>query len=120
MYFMPYMQYEQGGKATSRMERQTIVNTEILAIEYLKQHKIPALPGKAYKLADVDILAWGCVRVEVKYSSIRHYNHYFSFSLTRRQRQRGVLADVVLMICDYGDHRTFHLFDPDDEVFYFK
>lgn len=94
--------------------------TEILAIEYLKRNHIPALPGKAYKQADVDILAWGCVRIEVKYSSIRYYNHYFVFNMTPRQRKRGLLADVVLFVCDYEERQTFHLFDPDDEVFYFK
>lgn len=94
--------------------------SECLAIAYLHGKHIPCLPGKAYQVADVDILAWGCVRIEVKYSTIRHYNHCFTFGLTQRQRQRGLLADVVLLICDYGDRQTFHLLEPDDPVFYFK
>lgn len=93
--------------------------TEQLAIDYLRQHKIPALPGKAYAAADVDLLAWGCVRIEVKYSTVRRYNHYFMFGLTRRQQQRGLLADVVLLICDFGDRQTYHFFDPNDDIFYF-
>src|SRR5690606_29598680 len=44
--------------------------TEAIAIEYLTQHGIHALPGKAVHAADVDIVAWGGVWIEVKYAQL--------------------------------------------------
>jgi hypothetical protein len=96
--------------------------TEILAINALKQQGIPAGPGKAYLYADVDVVAFGCVRVEVKYAKLdrTHHREKYTFHTTPRQGQRGLLADVVMLICDDGDTPTFHLFRPDDEVFFIK
>lgn len=94
--------------------------SEVMAISYLHRHGIVALPGKAYLASDVDVVAWGCVRVEVKYSTLREgYTEGYKFSLTPRQKERGLLADVVLLICDDGEVPTFHLFRPEDTVFYF-
>lgn len=93
--------------------------SEKLAIGYLNAHGIPALPGKAFLASDVDIVAWGCVRVEVKYSGLPLNERHFTFGLTRRQVQRGLLADVVMLVCDYEDRQTFHLFPPDEPAFYF-
>lgn len=92
--------------------------TEIVAIDYLTKRGIPCLPGKAVKAADVDIVAWGCVWIEVKYSSYRRNEREFIFRLTPTQQKRGLLAHVVMLICDYGDRQTLHLFRPDHAAFY--
>lgn len=95
--------------------------TEKLAITYLHQHGVHALPGKAVHAADVDVVAWGGVWLEVKHAKqqkLRGHNA-FSFTTTHKQQQRGFLAHLVLLICEYPNGtRTFHLFEATDPVFY--
>lgn len=90
--------------------------SETLAINYLTAHGIPTLPGKAVYAADVDIVSWGCVWIEVKYALLKEGS--FTFTTTPRQIQRGFLAHIVLLICDYGSTATFHLFRTDFSGFY--
>lgn len=94
--------------------------TEILAIEYLRQHKVPALPGKAIHAVDVDVVAWGHVWIEIKFSRLesRGQIEQFTFATTPKQQQRGFLAHLVMLICDYGDKTTYHLFRANHPVFY--
>lgn len=89
---------------------------ERFGIDYLHSMGIPALPGKALSYAWVDVIAFGCVRVEVKYSTL--HNGRFKFSLTPKQNSRGVLGDVILLVCDYGTKATYHLFLPSHPAFY--
>lgn len=95
--------------------------TEIIAINYLKQQGIPCLPGKAVSYAHVDIVAFGCVTIEVKFSRLEHLRgrYKFHFTSTPKQQQRGYIADAVLLICEYSeDQRTYHIFDSHNPVFY--
>ena len=100
----------------------SLVPSETLAIEVLKRNGIHAMPGKALSYKDVDVIAFGCVRVEVKYAKLNRTKHResYTFRTTPRQAQRGYLADVVLLICDDGDEPTFHVFKSDDPVFMIK
>lgn len=93
--------------------------TEIIAINYLTKHGIHCLPGKAVKASDVDVVAWGCVWMEVKYSAMRERGE-FMFHVTPPQQRRGFLAHIVLLICDYGDRQTFHFLPADTPAFYHK
>lgn len=95
-------------------------NTELIAIEMLNKNGIACLPGKAVHASDVDVVAWGHVRIEVKYANLEWHRGRMSFSFvtTPKQVERGFLADIVMLICDYGDKRTYHLFDATHEVFY--
>lgn len=94
--------------------------TERFALDYLHAHGIPALPGKAVAAADVDVVAFGCVWIEVKWGVRADGEERFAFPVTPKQAERGFLAHVVMLICDYEDERgvTVHLFDAQDEVFY--
>lgn len=96
------------------------VLTEQLAIERLLDVGIFALPGKAISASDVDVVAWGCVWIEVKYAryEFKRGVKKFTFNTTPKQQQRGFLADLVMLICDYGDELTYHLFDANNPVFY--
>jgi hypothetical protein len=80
------------------------------------------LPGKALAYAHTDVVAFGCIRIEVKYAKLdRSRNREkYTFVTTPVQGQRGLLADVVMLICDDGSKHTFHLFRPDDPVFFIK
>lgn len=82
--------------------------TEQLAIDYLKQRGIWAAPGKSVHAADVDVVAFGCVWIEVKYAKLER--GFFKFNSTPTQMKRGYRAHIVMVICDYGDEKTYHLF----------
>lgn len=117
-------------KASSERQSQRLPNTqpavlsEILVINYLKQKGIPSLPGKAVKSADVDVVAYGCVWIECKYSQLAKRggggkHDEFLFVTTPRQQQTGLKANVVVLICEYPDGRqTFHFFPANHPVFY--
>lgn len=94
--------------------------TETLVINYLHSKGIPALPGKALRHSHVDIIAFGCVDIEVKYSKLKWRKNVqqFMFNATYAQQNGGFRAQIVLLVCDYGDKNTFHLFDVTDPVFF--
>lgn len=96
------------------------VESEIIAVEYLKKHGIPTLPGKALHYSHVDLVAFGCVHIESKYAKLDFARgvEKFTFATTPAQRKHGFRAHVVLLICDYGDHCTFHFFPSDHKVFF--
>jgi hypothetical protein len=106
----------QAQSATSR--RRAVVQSEKEIIDLLEGQGIPALPGKALGHQYADIIAWGCVLVEAKYSQLRNDN-CFSFSFTPQQRKLGVRGDLIVLVCDYGDKTTRHVFLASDPIFYY-
>ena len=95
--------------------------TEVLGINYLKKHGIPCLPGKAVSFSHVDIVAFGCVEIEVKFSRLDFIGgaYRFKFTSSPKQVQRGYLADAILLICEYSkENTTYHVFDVNHPVFY--
>ncbi len=93
--------------------------SETIAIEELAKLGYPALPGKAVSAVDVDVVVWGHVWVEVKYSKLQTSDGVHNFNTTLKQQERGFLAHVVMLICENVDGvRTNHFFKPDDPVFY--
>lgn len=97
--------------------------TEIIGIDILKKAGIPTLPGKAVHAADVDLVCYGSVWVECKYSRLVRQNSEdaFKFDMTPKQQKGGFRADLVMLICDYPDgERTAHLFDAKHPVFYMQ
>jgi hypothetical protein len=99
------------------------VYTENLAIKRLKEASIWAQTGKSSGAPDVDVTAMGSVWIEVKHSYLewRRGSQMFKFDTTPKQQQRGFLADIVMLICEWDPGRyTYHIFRSDDEVFYMK
>lgn len=95
------------------------VKSETIAIDYLRSKGVYAVPGKSVSSAHVDVVAWGCVGIEVKYAKFGKPENGFTFNASTPQVKRGhYLGEVVMLICDYGDRMTFHFFQSDDEVFY--
>lgn len=93
-----------------------IVPSEKLLIHKLGSLGIPAYPGKAISHAHVDIVAWGLINIEVKYSTQK--NGVYAFITTPAQRRDGFRAHIVVLMCDTEDGVTFHLFDSHDPVFF--
>ena len=93
---------------------------EDLAITKLQSLGIPAAPGKLFAAAFADVVAWGIINIEVKYSrlSFEAQRWSFRFSTTPAQRKRGLIAHLVMLICDYGNRSTFHLLPPSHPVFF--
>ena len=97
--------------------------TEITAIDYLKSKGIPAVPGKALHHSHVDVVAFGCVEIEVKYASLKFQRSIekFCFSASPSQQENGFRAQVVMLICDYKNGMmSYHFFDAKHPVFYMK
>lgn len=84
------------------------VPPNLRAIQYFERNGIPA------HVVERALLCWGCVVVDVRYSTQRYYRGVYRWSLTS-----PLLADVILLICDNGGVMTFHLFDPDAPYFYY-
>lgn len=99
--------------------RNALVESEKEVIDLLSKHGIPALPGKALGHQYADIIAWGCVLIEVKHSKLRPAD-CFLFSFTPQQCKYGIRGDVVVLICDYVNEKTYHVFSADDPIFYFR
>lgn len=93
-----------------------LVPSEQLLIRQLGSLGIPSYPGKAISHAHVDIVAWGLINIEVKYSSQK--NGVYSFITTPSQRRDGFRAHIVVLMCDTENGVTFHLFDSNDPVFF--
>lgn len=94
--------------------------TEKIGIEYLASNGIPVLPGKALSHSWVDVIAFGCIKIEVKFARLKRVygKDTFTFTATNRQSQNGFRADIILLICDYHTHMTYHLFSAANPVFY--
>lgn len=96
------------------------VKSEQYAIDYLMAHGIWATTGKMTNAPDVDIAARGMVWVEAKYAELgqRGRTENFVFSLSATQIERGFLAHIVMLICEWPGERTFHLFNWNAPYFY--
>lgn len=94
------------------------VESENLAIEYLRSKGIYATPGKASKLTWVDVAAWGAIGIEVKHAKYDELSRRFTFVTTPRQQSQGFRAHLVMLMCEYPDRITYHLFPADHPVFY--
>lgn len=107
----------------TRNRKLSLVKSENLAIEWFKKQGIYAEPGKASYNADVDVVCFGCVWIEVKAAKLEHSGHgeIFTFTTTPRQQKRGFLAHIVMLICEWPNSEpTYHLFHSSDDVFYMQ
>lgn len=97
------------------------VHSENVALAKLASVGIWAQPGKSCSAPHVDVVARGCVQIEVKYARLsQDRGGQFTFQTTPSQGQDGLRADLVMLVCDYEDERgrTYHLMAADDDVFY--
>lgn len=90
---------------------------EGIVIEYLKNMGIYAAPGKCSEWRWIDVVAWGCVLIEVKSSTLRPDNTY-TFNFTPTQRIKGIQADLVVLLPIEEFENTFHVFRSNDPIFY--
>lgn len=93
------------------------VPTADLAISRMSEFGIFAVPGKYSPFKFIDVVAFGCVLIEIKYSSLLDDKRYM-FKFSRRQHQNGISSDLVCLITDDGLSQRFSVFPSDLRVFY--
>lgn len=92
------------------------IKSEAKAIKHLRRQGIFATPGKMSELRHLDVIAWGCVGIEVKTSRPDEEGKYL-FGFTPTQRKRGIRGDFILLVCE-GKETTYHLFPSKHPAFY--
>lgn len=85
---------------------------EILAIEYLKSVGIYATSGKASIYRRIDVIAWGCVKIEVKHSQ------EFKWSFKFGNNKPPDIPDVTMLIGLLDGVNKFYLFPYNHPVFF--
>lgn len=89
---------------------------ENLVIEKLKSMGIYAAPGKSSEWKHIDVVVWGCVKIEVKMANAKPNGSYqFSFA---SQSVRGLKSDLIVLIPLNEQGGTFHIFYPDHPAFF--
>lgn len=85
---------------------------ETYVITWLRNKGIYASPGKVSEYTWVDVVAWGCIRVEVKYGEFNGRTYLFRF--TQSQVEEGVRADVIALVVG----EEVYIFRADHPYFY--
>lgn len=86
---------------------------EELVVDRLTSMGVFAVPGKRTTMKWVDVVAWGCVTIEVKSSKIGSFGYRFDMS---SQFRRNKISDIVVFVPE--DTKTCHLFLGTDPVLY--
>ena len=94
-----------------------VVASEAEVITELHKQGIPALPGKALSQQWADVIAYGCVLIEVK-SAQRHYRGCYQFAFTPSQRAGKLKGDLVVLVCKMETGNTYHVLHASNPVFY--
>lgn len=92
------------------------VPSENLVIARLSAEGIPVLPGKAFSHQRADIVAYGCILIEVK--SSRLHDGKFQFHFSNVQRKHGIRGEIVVLVCRHDNADTFHIFPANSPMFY--
>lgn len=91
---------------------------EQLAVDRMRSLGLFAMTGKMSRWAWQDVIVWGCVRVECKWSPVSSEGDYiFKFD---SQARRGMNSHVIVLICDDGMNRSFHVFPSNHPIFFGK
>ena len=90
---------------------------EIKLLMELKKNGVHALSGTDFNIYPfVDIVCWGCVRIEARASRL-HSDHRYNFKIGKVDRKIPH-SDLICLICDNGEQSTFHLFELNHPVFF--
>jgi hypothetical protein len=97
---------------------ETQIESHNLLIDELGYHGIYACPGSASNFKYVDIVAWGCIQIEIKAAS--NTNGSFKFGFTPDQCNGKLKADIIVLVCMSETSNSFHVFMPNDQVFFLR
>lgn len=94
----------------SRSKFISTIDSENALLNALHQQGIPAWPGKAMSHTFADIIAWGIVKIEVKYSAT---SPKFKWHFTPAQVKAGVRGHITVLVME----DQYSILRSDDPVF---
>lgn len=94
----------------SLLSEQSIINL-------LRARGIYATAGKNSEYKYVDVVAWGCVKIEVKFSHITPRCR-FNWTFTPTQMKNGIKSDVVILVAIEPHEANYYVFSTDHPCFY--
>lgn len=98
--------------------QQALIPSEQDVIKELTKRGIPALPAKALGHRFGDVIAWGCVPIEVK--SATRIDDAYAWGFSAHQRKTGIRGMFVILVCydEQGQNPVYHIFDAKSPWFY--
>lgn len=101
-----------------KVRRAATVKSEIRVIDQLKQLGIFATTGKASDYKWTDVVAWGCIPIEVKTATLDKEGQY-TFPFSYNQVQRGTQSHFIILVMLPADRpASYHIFPSWHSVFY--
>lgn len=79
-------------------------------------YAVQATTTKNHKFCDV--VAWGCVRIEVKYPDIINDGNMYHWRFTVNQAHKRLPVDLIVLVTECFGQTHYHIFDPLDPVFF--
>lgn len=98
-----------------KSERITWRDAEREVAEYLQVKGIYAVSGIASEWTWVDVVAWGCVRIEVKTANFN--GRSFQFHIASTKRKNWSKNDLLVLVCKSKHETTYHVFPKSFAIF---
>jgi hypothetical protein len=89
---------------------------ELLVINKLRSLGVYAAPGKSSEFKWLDVVAWGCVRIEVKTATLNSQGA-FHFGMGDKREKEKERSDFVILVC-IDIPLSYHVFPSNHAVFY--
>lgn len=91
--------------------------SEKLVIDRLRSFGVYAVPGKSSEWHWIDVVAWGCVRIEVKAASV-NARGVFTFNMGKKRGKEKDRSDLVVLVMLYDEDPRFFVLESAHPVFY--
>lgn len=111
---MAIVNKQRGKQRTVTALLNSVFGSEGQVIQELRARGIPAYPGKSVSYANVDVVAWGSVGLEVK--SSKDYGGYYQWGFTKQQNGR-LQADLIVLVMNTPTVEFF-VFPANHPVFF--
>lgn len=86
-------------------------------IEACHEHGVYAVQATDTRHKFCDVVAWGCVRIEVKHPDTVDDNHY-SWRFTVNQARKRLPADIIVLVTEHLGETKYHFFNPLHPIFF--
>jgi hypothetical protein len=82
------------------------------------EHGIYAIQATLANHKFCDAVAWGCVRIEVKYPDIANDGNMYYWRFTRNQARKRLPVDIIVLVTEHLGETKYHFFNPLHPVFF--
>lgn len=90
---------------------------ELAVVERLRSEGIYAMPGVLTEYRYVDVVAFGCVAIEVRTSNGLKARPGYHWRVEPTRHSRGIQGDVVILVTNTEGERRYYVFPVDHPVF---